>query len=189
MFNISPGVISSANLLRKVAILMDWCQPFPQHSVKGYTLDLLFASTVACEQMVVDDQLVIGDPLHHECAFFKVKCQSESDSWFDSANKISNNFNRENFEVINAQLDMDWERFFGDSSIDKCLDKFYLVLHTVIDSSVPNWISTFTTYPPWYTKELKNLIFEKKRIHIKWKAVKAVRLQSYNYWFLSQLSL
>ena len=76
------------------------------HSVKGYTLDL-FASTVTCEHLVVDDQLVIGDPLHHECAFFKIKCQSESDSWFDSANKISKNYYRANFKVINAQLDMD----------------------------------------------------------------------------------
>ena len=78
------------------------------------------------------------------------------------SNKISKNFYRANFEVINAQLDMDWERFFVDSSIDECLDKFYSVLHTVIDSKVPNQRSTSITYPPWYTRELKNLISGKK---------------------------
>ena len=78
---------------------------------------------------------------------------------------------------------MDWERFFVDSSIDECIDKFYSVLHTVIDSNVPNQRSTSITYPPWYTRELKNLISEKKWIDIKWKAVKAVRLQSNNFVF------
>ena len=183
---VTPTVINNANHLHQVSVEMNWCQLFPLHASKGYTLDLLFASRDNCDHVTIDDFLVIGDPLHHECAFFKIKCLNESDSWHDSANKIFKNFYRANFEVINARLDLDWDSLFGDGDINYCLDKFYLVLNNIIEYDVPNQRCTPSTYPPWYTSELKNMISEKKILHSKWKAIMAIRLLNNNFSFADQ---
>ena len=73
--------------------------------------------------------------------------------------KYIKTFIRANSEVINAQLYMDWEILFGDSYMNDCLDKFYSVLHSVIDINVPNQRSTPSTYP---LERLKKMSFFKK---------------------------
>ena len=110
---VAPGIIACANVLRQVSVSLNLCQLFPVHSTKGYTVDLLLASKAVCEYINVEDKLVSGDPIHHECAFFRIQCLSDEDSWHDSENKITSNFYRANYNVINTMLDMDWESILG----------------------------------------------------------------------------
>ena len=102
---------------------------------------------------------------------------------FDDLNFSKNLKRAYHFEVINAKLDLDWDSFFGDGDINQCLHKFYLVLNNIIENDVPNQRCTPSTYPPWYTSELKNMISEKKRFRSKWKAIMAIRLLNNNFSF------
>ena len=77
-------------------------QLYAVHSSKGYTLDLLFASPNTCEYSSVDEVLVVGDPDHHESAFFKVTARESVSEWHDSKNKTSKNYYRANFGLINT---------------------------------------------------------------------------------------
>ena len=50
---------------------VNWRQLFPLHMSKGYTMDLLFASSETCEYISVDEDLLPGDPAFlHDTAFF-----------------------------------------------------------------------------------------------------------------------
>ena len=74
---VCPAILDSVTVIRQASLLMNWRQLFPLHMSKGYTLDLLFASSETYEYVSVHEGLVPGDPEHHDSAFFlnKGECQ------------------------------------------------------------------------------------------------------------------
>ena len=91
---------------------MDWQQHFPPHSRKSYSLDLLFSSSICsmvCHHIPASDSLVIGDPDHHENAFFKINGLGLESTDSESENKPLKNCVKANYDVISAALDIDWD--------------------------------------------------------------------------------
>ena len=78
---------------------MEWTQQCPEHRNKGYTLDLLFASSDTCRRVVLSDELLIGHPAHHENLYFVLQ-NSASPKCSDSENNPIKNFYRANYELI-----------------------------------------------------------------------------------------
>ena len=148
-------------------MLMDWQQHFPPHSRKAYTLDLLWGSSEVCQYIPTSDSLVLADPEHHESAYFKINGLKSDSDFSESENKPLKNFTKVNYEVLNTLLDIDWDTLL-DGDTEDCVHKFYTVLNDVIDKNVPDLPKCTSTYPIWYTYELKNLIIEKKKLHIIW---------------------
>ena len=70
---VNPKIIEAADVLQQIVILMDWVQLFPVHSIKGYTLDLLFSSQDTCQSLSMNEDLLVGDPAHHESSYFVIK--------------------------------------------------------------------------------------------------------------------
>ena len=105
---ICPRVISAVDSLLYLGLIMDWHQQFLPHSKKGFLLDLLFGSASVCLQVpTISDRLVAGVSDHHEFSFSKVCGLGTSPSDSESKNKPLKNFAKANFDVINAELDLD----------------------------------------------------------------------------------
>ena len=119
-------------------------------------------------QVPASDSLVIGDPDHHESAFFKINGLGLEPTDSDSENKPLKNFAKANYEVISANLDIDWDSFL-ECGVDEGVSRFYAVVNEAIDNNVPDIKVKSDTYPIWYTNELKNFIHEKKELHAIWK--------------------
>ena len=52
---VAPAILENVNVLRQLALLLNWRQLLPLHSSKGYTLDLLFASCDTCVYNSIDE--------------------------------------------------------------------------------------------------------------------------------------
>ena len=78
------------------------------------------------------------------------------------------NFAWANYDVINVDLDIDWENLL-QCGVDECVSRFYSVLNKWIEKNVLDHKIKFDTDPVSYTSELKNLIHEKKELHALWK--------------------
>ena len=89
------------------------------------------------------------DPEHHDIDSFNIKVNANDGSWHNSENQPIKNFYRENFDVINACLDMDWKNFLGDSDVTRSSNKFYPKLYKVINNNAPNVRSCSTSYLVW----------------------------------------
>ena len=164
---ISPRVFEAADHILHTSMLMDWQKHFPPHSRKGYTLDLLWGSSEVCQYILTSDSLVHADPEHHESAYFKINGLKSDSDFSESENKPLKNFAKVNYKVLNTLLDIDCDTLL-DRNTENCVHNFYTVLNEVIQNNVPDLPKFTSTYPIWYTCELKNLIIEKKKLHIIW---------------------
>ena len=170
----NPRIIEAADVLQQTATLMDWVQLFPVHSLKGYTLDLLFSSPETCQQLQINEDLLVADPAHHESSFFVLKNFGRS-KFSESENKPLKNYYRANYELINSQLDIDWDSIL-EGTVNESVDYFYKIVNDVIEKNVPNLKSSPSQYPHWYNLELKQLIIEKKCLHATYKESKRLHL-------------
>ena len=103
---------------------MNWRQLFPPHISKGYTLDLLFASSDSCVYNSIDEDLVPRDPEHNDSAFFRIAVNASVGAWQNSKNVQVKNFYRPNYEALNTLLDIDWDHQIGDADIVSSLTRF-----------------------------------------------------------------
>ena len=172
---VHPRVIEATNVLQDTAVLMDFVQLYPPHRAKGYTLDLLFSPATLCEYIPGEEEILHADPVHHECAYFKIKNFATRVSYSVSENAPAKNYYRANFEIIIDLLDIDWERILEPGEINHSVEIFYDKLNYVVEQNVPNLPSSSTHFPPWFNSELKHLTCEKKQLHASYK--ESLRLQ------------
>ncbi|WP_165349326.1 hypothetical protein, partial [Enterobacter cloacae complex sp. 4DZ1-17B1] len=130
-----------------------------EHRKKGYTLDLLFASSDLVKNLQFQDQLLKSDD-HHEPSFFEV---SSGEVAHLPHRVIELGYFRGNYEAVNNTMaNTDWNELFHDLSVDPSIDKFYEVLNKAISDFIPRKRVFSGSYPRWYSSELKHFIYEKK---------------------------
>ena len=79
-------------------------------------------------------------------------------------------FTSADYNDINLELDdIDWDTFFANHDIDGMTSLFDDKLKLLIDSYVPQKRIKVDSFPPWFSNELRNLTFEKKRAHLAYK--------------------
>ena len=82
------------------------------------------------------------------------------------------NFNRANFSGISESLNqVDWDNALEHANIDTCVSNFYDMLNVAIEENEPKMKLTANHFPPWYSAELRYLIFDKKKFHAKSKDI------------------
>ena len=101
-----------------------------------------------CQSLSVNEDLMVADPTHHKSSYFVIKNLALSVSYSDSENKHMKNFYRANYELINSQLDIDWD-FLIKGTVDDSVENFCDVANEVIENKVPNLTSSPSQYPPW----------------------------------------
>ncbi|KAL4104729.1 hypothetical protein QTP88_020011, partial [Uroleucon formosanum] len=84
------------------------------------------------------------------------------------------NFRRGNYESMNAYLhNIDWDSLLSDSlDFSVTVSNFYSVIHDAINSFIPKIYIHKNQYPQWYSRKLKSLIYNKKRLHKEFKVTK-----------------
>ena len=108
-----------------------------------------------------------------------VQCYpSSSVTYSESENTPSKNFYRAGYEISNCLLEIDWLTLLEPFDIDISVNKFYETLYNVIDHNVPKLSSSPCHYPLWYSRELKELVSEKKNLHATYKESKRLKLAS-----------
>ena len=127
---------------------MDIVQIYPPHRAKGYTLDLLFSPATVCEYMPGEEEILYADPVHHECAYFRIKNIATSVKYSVSENPPAKNFYRANYDTIIDLLDIDWEPTLEPCDINHSVEIFYNKLNYVVEQNVPNLPSSPTYFPP-----------------------------------------
>lgn len=144
-------------------------QCFPSHPEKGYTLDLLFADKNIISYMHSSDYIVPLDKHHHLSATFCL----ESLSIIHEKTHLSRcNFNKMDVEACNHCLNqIDWAEIvdLDNQDVNSAAELYNKLLYEAIDLTVPQFSTTPSTIPKWYTKELIDTINRKKELHKLWK--------------------
>ena len=161
---VSETIRSAATKLRNLLAPLDMKQFYPLHPNKGYSLDLLF-SNLAVEGCISQDPLVRCDE-HHIPALFTFEVGVKNLVKFD---RIVYNFKKANVQgIVDTLNSVDWNVSLSADSVDDCVAEFYEVLNNAVSANVPLMRIKSSTFPPWYTSELKSCIFKKKEAHALW---------------------
>ena len=104
------------------------------------------------------DSLVKCD-LHHEPDFFSFEVGLQQ---YVNYERVVYNSNCVNFTGISISLNqVDWDSALDHTNIDTCVKNFYDKLNVAIEENVPKKKLTANNFPPWYTAELKQILFDK----------------------------
>jgi len=88
----------------------------------------------------------------------------------DSCHKYYN-FRKACYPCISTFLSsFNWLETLTTTDINSATSALYDVLHFCVTSFVPLVVFKPSKFPPWFSKDLKNIIFAKKKMHAKYKA-------------------
>jgi hypothetical protein len=85
------------------------------------------------------------------------------------------NFSKADYNSISTFLEIfDWSSTFKPLDINSAVNAFYDALHKVVIDFVSKCKYSFSSFPPWFTKELKKLVILKKQAHARFKSSSSV---------------
>ena len=145
---------------------MDLSQKLAALVSKGYSLDLLFTNLEEVDVSESNDSFLVLDK-HHKAYEIKIKVIKCNNS---SINVNKRNFFRANYDAISkALLEYDWNDILYTSDIDSMINKFYIVLNTLIERYIPLRSARARLFPDWFSHDLIYNILQKRFIHFLWK--------------------
>ncbi|KAL4119340.1 hypothetical protein QTP88_012158 [Uroleucon formosanum] len=143
-------------------------------------LDLIFSNLSSITVNQALDTAVPADTYHPPLSLF---INLPTHALQSTPLKSFYNFNKADYTQINKFLNyFNWKRTFLSYSLDDSMSVFLDALHYSILSSVPKISFRPSTFPSWYTKELKELVFAKSRAYGKFKSSQL--LSDYNHFSL-----
>ena len=167
----SDSTKTTASKLRNLLALLDMKQFYPLHPNKDCSLELLF-SNLAVEGSEALDPMVRCDEHHIPAVFTFEACVKDT----IKVDRIVYNFKRSNVQGIVDTLNaVDWSESLNAETVDEFVSRFYNVLNDAVKENVPLMRLKNSTFPPWYTNELKSHIFKKKEAHVFWDEFKLLR--------------
>lgn len=85
------------------------------------------------------------------------------------------NFRKANYDKLRSFFDsFDWCSTFLHCNTDSAFNILYDALHHSVLEFVPKCTFRESTYPPWFTKELKHILLSKKQAHTRFKSSKSI---------------
>ncbi|KAL5237609.1 hypothetical protein ACI65C_005019 [Semiaphis heraclei] len=141
----------------------------------GSLLDLVFT----CNKLLIVNKslepAVPIDPYHQALCIYLSNSPSSTPC---DRSKSFFNFNKADYLKISSFLgSFDWYSTFHPLDIDSAFNTFYDALHQPILDFVPKCSFRKSTYPPWYSHELKQVVALKKKAHARFKS----SLSSHDY--------
>ncbi|XP_026331678.1 uncharacterized protein LOC113239029 [Hyposmocoma kahamanoa] len=130
----------------------------------GKILDLVLTNVSGITVAQSPDLLSRLDPLHPSLDIFT---SFSSVDFVPSGLSECYNFGKANYENIHRLLNgIDWQEKFNQcDNVDDMTSALYAELHTTIDAHVPKKkVNESRSDPPWYTKNLKKILAEKKKL-------------------------
>lgn len=137
------------------------------HNDHSVFLDLLFTSRDDIVTTSCDDPLLSNSFHHTAFSFFiPVPCKTEK----LSQNRRIYDFAKCNYVELKTFLsNVDWSFILSESAIDTATEHFYNILLEGISFSTPLKRIYRSSYPVWFSNELKALTIDKKKAHLEYK--------------------
>ena len=157
-----PENSHALNLAQEFAFLnMFQCNNIPNS--RDVFLDLCF-STIPDVKVVVAEDLLLPDSIHHYAYYFEVQARCDS----LTTDQVYLDFNNADYEAINSYLSScNWDECFADVGVDGALDILYLALNDCMEFFVPKKRIKHSNFPKWFSPYLKDLVCKKKAAHKK----------------------
>lgn len=172
--NDPEGTRSTGKRSEETDILADcmaFFQCFQLNSIPncfGNYLDLIFSNRNDFVVEICENPLLrLDNP--HPALQFDMKIDSEV------LNDIAVDYNYFNFRLCNYKdllyfyVSLDWNKLFEAQDVNQMIEFFYDNLFEGINMFTPMCRHKGKTFPKWMDMELKNLIFEKKKMHKSYK--------------------
>lgn len=133
----------------------------------GSLLDLVFYNVATLSIIVSLDSFVSPDPYHPPLVinfhnYMQVTCFNSSYTYF--------NFNKADYPNICTFIsNFDWPSTLSALSLDSAFNTLYDAFHQSVLRFIPIHSFKQSIYPVWFTIELKEILFRKKKAHAKFK--------------------
>lgn len=133
---------------------------------RNVCLDLLFGN-VDDIVPVEANELILPNSIHHTAISFvielgkTIKTISFQEYYYDFRNA-------DYFQINNYFASINWEELFS-AALGDTISAFYDVLYTAIEHFVPLRRLSTSSFPKWFSSELKSLVIQKKIAHSRFK--------------------
>jgi len=144
---------------------------FYQHNTilnaRGNTLDLLFSNLRFIHVHAALESLLSNDVFHPPLVFsLPTPCVTS----VTTTNITKFDFKRANFYIMKDYLNnINWDMELRDLDVNDAVNSVYSHLDHIIQSCVPSFAISRSSYPTWFSKELVSIINNKRRAHFKFK--------------------
>lgn len=133
-------------------------------------LDLIFCTFNTCS-VTRDSEPLLPEDRYHPALNISLTVKNLSYVNFPlcTSTKVYN-FKRANFPMLyNDILNIDWNFLLVVNDVNRACDLFYAKLYSVFDKHIPLLKCKKFSFPCWYSKELRDLIRTKQKLHSQWK--------------------
>lgn len=125
-------------------------------------LDLVFCSKNNLICKLANDELINVDDFHPPLDIML----SEETTEFLVTDTVTRDFYKANYLNCTWFLNtFDWETIFRNGDITSNVETFMQILNQCINRHIPIKQFKSSTFPQWFTAELRGLVFEKKKAH------------------------
>ena len=146
---------------------MNLKQKYPSHPGKGYSLDLLFCPVEIVTKAEFCDPLVPTDERNYRAATFHLDPKVDKSIIQDT---ILLDYVKGDYAAINSNLKaINWDSMNLDDDINTVTNEFYGKVNSAISDHIPSRRVFNSSFPTWYSPELKETIFKKKMAHVRFK--------------------
>lgn len=162
---------SSANIVCANYNYLNMWQVNSIPNSNGRFLDLIFSNCKESDVSVAVDN-IFGTSMHHLAYEIAQPTSSVTDKLkFDV---FYYDFKNTNYQAVNDFLaGVPWEAVLDANDVDVCVENLYNVLYDVIALFVPVKRFKSSNYPIWFSRELTNLVIQKKIAHRNYKESKS----------------
>lgn len=152
-------------------------------NVFGAMLDLCFAINDSSLTTIPPENILHCD-VYHPALQLQLPASVDCNIDLSYNNTIRYNFRKGDYASLNGYLSqIDWATILNSLNVGEAVATFYSYIYSAIDRFVPVYKKIISTYPKWYTPQLRRLIHSKKRAHARYKLTNCLC----NYFRFSQL--
>jgi Reverse transcriptase (RNA-dependent DNA polymerase) len=130
---------------------------------RGVYLDLIFSHFDSVKVNSGLD-LLHHNSIHHTAYTFDLSLMGNNPEL--DFEEVVYDFNRADFYAINYYLaSVDWSNYLCKTDINLAVAQFYDVIYSAMEMFIPLRTLKKSSYPQWYSSELKSIIICKKKMH------------------------
>lgn len=130
-------------------------------NINNRILDVI-VSNIQCN--VEKTEGIVNEDSHHPPLSIELLIPKKNFKQISPSKDPSYNFRRANFDLLYLEfVSQDWSTLYSTEDIDKAFDLFYTTIYDIFDRTVPKTCRT-NKYPPWFNRDIKNLIKEKEKL-------------------------
>lgn len=134
-------------------------------------LDLVLSNTDFKISVNLDQQSFVPPDPHHPALHIETEFLISSKlPRFPCDNNRRYNFRKANYnKLYNDLLHTDWSFLTNFEDANVALDHFYTKLYSILESSVPKFLPSKSSYPTWYNRQIISVLKLKHFYWKKWK--------------------